>query len=44
MEKANEITKDEVEVAEKEVQKITDKFVAEIDTMVEKKSKEILSV
>lgn len=44
MEKANEITKDEVETAEKEVQKITDKFVAEIDLMVEKKSKEILSV
>ena len=44
MEKANEITKDEVELAEKEVQKITDKFVGEIDSMVDKKSKEILSV
>lgn len=44
MEKANEITKDEVEVAEKEVQKLTDKFVGEIDTMIENKSKEILSV
>ena len=44
MEKANEITKDEVETAEKDVQKITDKFVAEIDSMVDKKSKEILSV
>ena len=27
--------KDEVETAEKDVQKITDKFVAEIDSMVE---------
>lgn len=44
MEKANEITKDDVEVAEKDVQKLTDKFVGEIDSMVEKKSKEILSV
>ena len=44
MEKANEITKDDVEVAEKDVQKLTDKFVADIDSMVEKKSKEILSV
>lgn len=44
MEKANEITKDEVESIEKEVQKLTDKFVGEIDTMVDNKSKEILSV
>ncbi|ADZ84130.1 ribosome recycling factor [Cellulosilyticum sp. ST5] len=44
MEKANEMTKDEVEVAEKEVQKLTDKFVGEIDALVDKKSKEILSV
>ena len=44
MEKANEITKDEVELAEKEVQKLTDKFVGDIDALVDKKSKEILSV
>lgn len=44
MEKSNEITEDEQEVAEKEVQKLTDKFVDEIDTQVEIKSKEILSV
>jgi len=44
MEKANEITKDDVEVAEKDIQKLTDKFVSEIDSMIEKKSKEILSV
>ena len=35
------LTKDEVELAEKEVQKITDKFVGEIDSMVDRKSKEI---
>ncbi len=44
MEKANEITKDDVEVAEKEIQKMTDKFVGDIDTLVDNKSKEILSV
>lgn len=44
MEKANEITKDEMEVAEKEVQKLTDKSIGEIDALVDKKSKEILSV
>ena len=43
-EKASEITKDDMEVAEKDVQKLTDKYVGEIDTLVEKKSKEILSV
>ena len=44
MEKANEITKDDVEAGEKEVQKLTDKYVGDIDSVVEKKSKEILSV
>lgn len=44
MEKANEITKDDVESGEKEVQKLTDKYVNDIDAVVEKKSKEILSV
>ncbi len=44
MEKASEITKDEMETSEKEVQKLTDKFVGDIDAVVEKKSKEILSV
>lgn len=44
MEKDNEINKDELEMAEKEVQKLTDKFVSEIDKIVENKSKEILSV
>jgi ribosome recycling factor len=44
MQKSNDITEDEQETAEKEVQKLTDKFVDEIDTHIESKSKEILSV
>lgn len=44
MQKANEITEDEQESGEKEVQKLTDKFVGEIDTRVENKTKELLSV
>ncbi|WP_069997484.1 ribosome recycling factor [Cellulosilyticum sp. I15G10I2] len=44
MEKANEITEDEQEVAEKEVQKLTDRSIDEIDKHIENKNKEILSV
>ena len=39
--KANEISEDEQKDAEDEIQKMTDEFVAKIDTMVEDKSKEI---
>lgn len=42
--KANEITEDDLKSLEADVQKLTDKYVASIDTMIEKKSKEILSV
>ena len=42
--KANEITEDDLKSLETEVQKLTDKYVASIETMVDKKSKEILSV
>ena len=44
MEKDNAISKDEQEVADKDVQKMTDKFVDEIDKIVEAKNKDILSV
>ena len=44
MEKDNAISKDEQEVADKDIQKMTDKFVDEIDKIVEAKSKDILSV
>ncbi len=42
--KDNEISEDEAKSLENEVQKLTDKYVAEIDKAVEDKSKEILTV
>lgn len=42
--KANEISEDELKVLEDQVQKVTDKYVAEVDKMMEVKSKEILTV
>ena len=44
MNKANEITEDEVKDGETKIQKLTDKYVEEIDKAVEAKSKEILTV
>lgn len=42
--KDSEITEDELKMAEDEIQKITDKNIAEIDNLLEKKEKEIMSV
>ena len=42
--KNNEITEDEVKSAEAEIQKITDKFVEEIDKIVAAKEKEVMQV
>ncbi len=42
--KADDISEDEVKKLENDVQKITDKFVAKIDSMIESKSKEIMTV
>ncbi|MCR5608602.1 MAG: ribosome recycling factor [Lachnospiraceae bacterium] len=42
--KANEMSDDELKDNEDKVQKITDKYVAEIDKMIESKSQEILTV
>lgn len=42
--KANEITEDEMKDQEDKVQKMTDKYIAEIDKATEAKSKEILTV
>lgn len=42
--KANEISEDEVKDKETEVQKMTDKFIKELDKVIEAKSKEILTV
>ena len=42
--KNNEMTEDELKLAEDQIQKLTDKKVAEIDKMIEVKEKEIMSV
>jgi ribosome recycling factor len=43
-EKAKEITEDELEQIEKEVQKITDKHIENIDALIVQKDKEIMTV
>jgi len=42
--KASEITEDDLKKAEDDIQKLTDKFVGEIDKAVEAKSKDIMSI
>ena len=42
--KSNEVSEDEIKQLEEEVQKLTDKFIANVDKAVEEKSKEILTV
>ena len=42
--KANEISDDELKSYEDKVQKLTDKYVAEIDNLMNSKSDEILTV
>ncbi len=44
MEKAKEITEDDLASGEKEVQKMVDEFVAKVDQLVVKKSEEIMEV
>ena len=44
MEKASEITEDDLKDAEEEIQKYTDKYVKEIDKISEEKEKEIMSI
>lgn len=44
MKKANEITEDELKDAEKNIQKITDKFIEQVDSVGEAKTKEIMSI
>ena len=39
-----EISEDELKVAEDKIQKMTDKYVDEIDTILEKKEKEVMSI
>lgn len=44
MNKASEISEDELKLQENEIQQLTDKFIAEIDKAMDAKSKEILTV
>ena len=44
MEKSSEITEDELKSLETEIQKLTDKYVSEIDKLVEAKNKDIMSI
>ena len=44
MQKESQMTEDELKVAEDQIQKLTDKKVAEIDNMVATKEKEIMNV
>lgn len=43
-EKAHEITEDDLKGIESDIQKLTDKYIAEIDSMVAEKEKEIMAV
>ena len=42
--KANELSDDEAKQEEDKVQKLTDKYVAEVDKMIENKSSEIMTI
>lgn len=42
--KANEISEDEVKQLEDKIQKLTDKYVADIEDIIESKSKDILTI
>lgn len=44
MEKASEITEDDLKVAEKKIQDYTDKYIKEIDKAAEEKEKDIMSI
>ncbi len=44
MNKASEISEDEMKTSEDKVQKLTDKYVADIDKAIEEKTKEIMTV
>lgn len=44
MNKANEISEDELKTNEDKVQKLTDKYIADIDKAIEAKTKEIMTV
>ena len=43
-EKASEITEDDLRAAEEDIQKLTDKYVGQIESLVDAKEKEIMSI
>ncbi|MBR7146754.1 MAG: ribosome recycling factor [Oscillospiraceae bacterium] len=44
MQKASEITEDDLKIAEKDLQKLTDDMCKELDALLEKKEKELMAV
>ncbi|MBQ1792098.1 MAG: ribosome recycling factor, partial [Oscillospiraceae bacterium] len=42
--KNSEITEDDYKIAEKDIQKLTDDFIKEIDRITEKKEKELTEI
>ena len=42
--KASEITEDDYKIAEKDIQKLTDDYIKEIDKITEKKDKELTEI
>ena len=44
MKKDNLITEDDVKTAEKDIQKLTDNYCSDIDSMVSAKEKEVMSI
>jgi ribosome recycling factor len=44
LEKAKEVSEDEQSRSEKEIQKMTDKYIAEVDQIVAAKEKEVMTV
>ena len=42
--KANEITEDDLKVAEEKIQKLTDRYVAKVDELIAAKEKEVMEV
>ena len=44
MQKESIITEDDLKKAEEQIQKLTDKKIAEIDSILDKKEKEIMSI
>ena len=44
MQKNSEISEDDLKAAEDKIQKLTDKYVEEVDQILEKKEKEVMSI